>query len=227
MSRSLTALQQSCTLHPLTVRKRKRPPKSVLHTQAQCCTAPRRHETGEHIHTYIHTESVRAPRAARSTTRDCSRTSLCCSRLSNAQCFLMRACRPTSLTVMSTRPFFVFSSESLSASCLRSWDEGHGEGGWACAWATAVIGIPIGVVLGRYALQEPIPFLFFFCLLSSFSFFPICFYLSFCISVRLLVSCDLCLFIDASLSWPVLGEDPARIVRCSSSRRIEPFIASL
>ena len=30
-------------------------------------------------------ESVRAPRATRSTTRDCSHTSLCCSRLSNAQ----------------------------------------------------------------------------------------------------------------------------------------------
>ena len=26
-------------------------------------------------------------------------------------------------------------------------------------WATALIGIPVGVVLGRYALQEPIPFL--------------------------------------------------------------------
>ena len=26
-------------------------------------------------------------------------------------------------------------------------------------WATAVIGIPVGVVLGRYTLQEPIPFL--------------------------------------------------------------------
>ena len=26
-------------------------------------------------------------------------------------------------------------------------------------WATAVIGIPVGVVLGRYALQEPVPFL--------------------------------------------------------------------
>ena len=40
--------------------------------------------TSRHTDASGNSESVRAPRAARSTTRDCSHTSLCCSRLSNA-----------------------------------------------------------------------------------------------------------------------------------------------
>ena len=75
--------------------------------------------------------------------RDCSHTSLCCSRLSNAQCSRKKvefrphipcAClSPYFVDGYVDSTFFIFSSESLSASCLRSWDEGHGEGGWACA----------------------------------------------------------------------------------------------
>ena len=33
-------------------------------------------------------------------------------------------------------------------------------------------------------------------------------------------------FVDASLSWLVVGDDPAHIVKCSISRSFEQFIAT-
>ena len=67
-----------------------------------------------YTHTYIHSESVRAPRAARSTTRDCSHTSVLQLSLKRSavatKCrvfvptFILCACRPASLTSMTTQP---------------------------------------------------------------------------------------------------------------------------
>ena len=42
-------------------------------------------------------------------------------------------------------------------------------------WVMAVIGIPIGVVLGRYTLQEPIPFLISVSYRLSYSFLSVSF----------------------------------------------------
>ena len=62
-------------------------------------------------HSFISSESVRAPRAARSTTRDCSCTSLCCSRLSNAQWF-------TQSRSVILRPAFLCSCPSAPTTAL-------------------------------------------------------------------------------------------------------------
>ena len=138
----------------------------------------------------MHSESVRAPRAARSTTRDCSHTSLCCSRLSNAQCSRKKvefrphipcACLSSYFVdgyVDST--FFVFSSEGLSASCLRSWDEGHRDGDWAYAVGYGGYRYPCRRRTGTLHIAGA-DTICYFCLLSSLPFSPIYFYLSFCI----------------------------------------------
>ena len=130
-------------------------------------------------------ESVRAPRAARSTTRGCSHTCLCCSRLSNAQCSRKKvefrphipcACLSTYFVdgyVDST--FFVFSSEGLSASCLLSWDKGHLDGDWAYAMGYGGFRYPCWRRTGTLHIAGA-DTISYFCLLSSFPSSPFCFY---------------------------------------------------
>ena len=88
---------------------------------------------------------------------------------------------------------------------LEAWGRWAQTSACGTLWATQLVTGMIGIAV---VCTEPFPYL-----LYPFFYFPFLCLFS-------------CLFVDASLSWLVLGEDPAQMIKCSSSRRIEPFIAT-